>query len=114
MTKRLLPLLRRIVGRVNKMIDYFLAWGNIYMPIGVIFWVLAIDKGGSDAWRFFIIGLVFVLVGLVAMSKAWRKVKTLEKEEGERFKKLITEIRGLRKALKPKGVNKKRAKENEQ
>ena len=86
------------------MIDYLLAWGGIYLPMGFVFWVLAVDKGGTDAWFFFICGVVLVALGLVAMSKAWDKVKTQEKKEEERFKELITEIRGLRQDSGAKGA----------
>ena len=38
MTKYIVSLLRRIAGRYKtKMKDYFLSWGNIYIPIGVVF-----------------------------------------------------------------------------
>ncbi len=81
------------------MIDYLLTWGGIYLPIGAVFFLLALEKDGGDLVAFIICGFLFSLLGLMAMSKAWDKVKTQEEAEGKRFEELITEIKGLRQDL---------------
>ncbi len=95
--------LLNIIGKIRKMTDYFLAWGNIYLPIGVIFWLLALDKVGNIAWFFFVCGVVFIVLGIIAMSKAWNRVKAQENEKQNGFKELIAEIKGLRQDLRAEG-----------
>ncbi|MBA7668988.1 hypothetical protein ES703_77111 [subsurface metagenome] len=86
------------------MLDYLLTWGGIYLPIGVVFFLLALEKDGGDLVAFILCGILFSFLGLMAMSKAWDKVKAQEEEEKERFKELITEIRGIRQGLGTEGA----------
>ena len=53
------------------MLDYLLTWGGIYLPIGVVFFLLALEKDGGDLVAFILCGILFSFLGLMAMSKAW-------------------------------------------
>ena len=88
------------------MIDYLLTWGGIYLPIGVIFCLLALDKDSGGMVAFFACGILFGLLGLVSMSKAWDKAKAQEEEDKQRFKELITEIKELKQVLGAKEYGK--------
>ena len=62
--------LQKTRGRKNKMLDYLLTWGGIYLPIGVVFFLLALEKDGGDLVAFILCGILFSFLGLMAMSKA--------------------------------------------
>lgn len=80
------------------MVDFLLAWGNIYLPIGFVFMLLAIDREGIAMWLFFIVGGAFALFGIVAMRWAWDKVKEQEDLEESRHKELIDTIKSIRRS----------------
>ena len=89
------------------MLDYLLSQGNIYLPLGLVLWLFALDKKAIVAIPLFILGGLAVIFGLYSMRKAWKLIVAKEKDDkkkqderdrrqDEMFKKLITEIRGLR------------------
>jgi hypothetical protein len=89
--------LLKMMGRIKEnMSDYFLSWGSIYLPTGIILFIFALDK--QDIW-FGIMAIFCFAVGLLAMRVAWNKAKDNEKEKAVMFAVLIKEIRELREQL---------------
>ncbi len=78
------------------MAEYFLAWANIYLPIGIVLLLFAFDKEGIQLWGFVICGILFIASGLFAMLKAYHRAIKRDNDETKRFGELIDEIRALR------------------
>ena len=55
-------LLRRIVGRViEKMKDYFLSWGAIYIPLAFVFFIFAVQQ--DESVFFGIMAIIALIAG---------------------------------------------------
>ena len=84
------------------MLNILISLYSVYVPIGFIFLLLAldaIDKGSRLALGYLVVGIIFIVFGIVAIIKAWDEARTKESNEGKRFESLMTEVRGLRQDL---------------
>jgi len=91
MIKWFSSLLRRIVGRViDKMKDYFLAWGNIYIPVSLVLFIFAIEKNFD--MLFTIMALISVIMGVFAMRVAYKKARDEDNEKERMFTSLLNRI----------------------
>ncbi len=88
------------------MLNYLLSQGSIYLPIGLILLLLALEKEGYVATGFFIFGGLAVILGLSSMQKAWNYIRKKEieeitrqkerdKKQDEMFAELINEIKKI-------------------
>jgi hypothetical protein len=87
----------RIAGRINKMKEYFLSWGNIYVPIGVVLIIFSLERHDL-LWG--IMGILCFAVGGLSMRLALKKAKNEDDENRIMFKILIQKIDNLTNAIK--------------
>jgi heme/copper-type cytochrome/quinol oxidase subunit 2 len=106
-------LLRQLVGRIiTDVADWFISVGSIWIPIGAVCLIFGTEEMGKDSpdwftiWTMFVLAIVLFVVGFIAMSSAYKRLRSDENarrkdqvEDNAKFAVLISEIRGLREDL---------------
>ncbi len=92
MIKRILPLLRRILGRVKKnMAILFMAFGGILIPLG---FYLLVDGGEGFAWY----AEAAVILGIMCFAFAVRLAQLEQKEAKEQKEKILEFLTSINQA----------------
>lgn len=89
------------------MLDYLLSQGNIYLPLGLVLWLFAVDRHSIVAIPLFVLGGLAVIFGLYSMRNTWKLIQVKEqddkkkqderdKKQDEMFRELIAEIKRLK------------------
>ncbi len=106
MLNRFTNSLKRLIGRIKIiMSDWFLSYGNLLVPTGLVIEIFTLDRlKGTQAYIGFIIGVIAIIIGVFTLAIAWRVLKKEQADRDMQFIALLKEIKEFRQDMK-KAIN---------